>query len=287
IAAEPSEAMDFFNGAEISAGGATVFALPSRNLNGWTNIRLSLEEFPNQFPLRECVDMVVTEYGVAVLKGKTVRERAQALIDIAHPDDRQRLLERAKAEKILYQDQIFVEESAAVYPAHIAYRHGFEGGLNVRFRAIKPSDEEEMRRMFYRFSEESVYSRYLTSIRAMPHAKMQEYVNVDYRKTMSIVGLLGKPGEEHIIAEGRFVRYRNRPYADLGFIVDEEYQGKGIGTYLYELLIKVGKREGLQGFTADVLPSNRAMLRVFEKGSLPMQATFQYEVFRITIPFEQ
>ena len=88
----PGQAQDFFAGAEHSHGGRTVFALPSRNLNGQPNILLSVEDFPNQFTNRESLDLIITEYGIASMIGRTVRERAQALIDIAHPDDRAGLI---------------------------------------------------------------------------------------------------------------------------------------------------------------------------------------------------
>jgi GNAT superfamily N-acetyltransferase len=286
VAAEPGEIMDFFNGAEISQGGATLFALPSRNRKGSPNIRISVEEFPNQFSLRESVDMVVTEHGVASLKGRTVRERAQALIDVAHPGDRPALVEQAKEKGILYRDQIFLPQCAVLYPADITARETFKGGLRVRFRAIKPSDEEEMRRLFYRFSDQAVYYRYFSPIRTMPHAAMQEYVNVDCNRTLSIVGLAGDPPHDHLIAEARFVRHPDRPYADTAFIVDEKYQGAGVATYLFRMLVAIARERGLKGFTADVLASNKGMMRVFEKGGLPFEAKMEQGVFRLTIPFE-
>ena len=94
---------------------------------------------------------VVTEYGIANLKWRTIRERAQALIDIAHPDDRQNLVEQAKQKKILFEDQIFLADSAHLYPMEVATVHTFKNNTKVWFRAIKPSDEEAMRRLFYRF----------------------------------------------------------------------------------------------------------------------------------------
>ncbi|MBT8369440.1 MAG: GNAT family N-acetyltransferase, partial [Deltaproteobacteria bacterium] len=169
VTAGPGDVMDLFRGAELSKGGVTIFGLPSRNLNREPNILISIEDFPNQFSIRETVDMVITEYGVASLSGRTVRERAQALIEIAHPDDRAMLVEQAKKEKILYQDQIFLQESAHLYPADINFQHTFKADVTVRFRAIKPSDEEEMRRLFYRFSDQSVYYRYFAPIKTMPH----------------------------------------------------------------------------------------------------------------------
>jgi acyl-CoA hydrolase/GNAT superfamily N-acetyltransferase len=286
VAAEPGEIMDFFAGAMLSDGGIRIFALPSRNRTGQANIRVSIEDFPNQFSLRESVDMIVTEYGVAVLKGRTLRERALALIDVAHPEDRPGLILEAKEKRALYQDQIYLSECGHAYPSSIGARETFKNGLEVRFRAIKPSDENEMRRLFYRFSDQSVYFRYFTPVKTMPHAKMQEYVNVDCNRILSIVGLIGDPSGERIIAEARFGKYPDRPYADIAFFVDDQYQGYGIATYLYRMLVREGRKRGLKGFTADVLASNKAMMKVFEKGDLPFHAKMGQGVFELTIPFE-
>jgi acyl-CoA hydrolase/RimJ/RimL family protein N-acetyltransferase len=286
VTSGPGDIMDLFHGAGLSPGGFTIFALPSRNRDGDPNILMSVEDFPNQFNIRESVDMVITDYGIAILGGRSVRERAQALIEVAHPDDRLDLVQQAKSEKILYADQIFLAESAHLYPAEIATRHTFKGEISVRFRAIKPSDEEEMRRLFYRFSDESVYYRYFSPIKTMPHAKMQQYVNVDFSQVMSIVGLVGEVGQGHIIAEARFVKDKNRPYADVAFVVDEQYQGIGLATYLYRMLIRLAKDRGIQGFTADVLSSNKAMIKVFEKGGAMVKAQLEYGVYQLTIPFE-
>jgi acyl-CoA hydrolase len=286
VTSGPGDIMDFFHGAGLSLGGLTVFALPSRNRNQDPNIRISVEDFPNQLNVRESVDIVITEYGIGVLGGRTVRERAQALIEIAHPDDRKQLVEEAKAEKILYPDQIFLAASTHLYPSEISAQQTFKNNITIRFRAIKPSDEEEMRRLFYRFSDEAVYYRYFSPIKTMPHAKMQQYVNVDFSQVMSIVGLVGEVGMGHIVAEARFVKWPARPYADVAFIVDEKYQGIGVASYLYKMLIRLAKDRGIHGFTADVLTTNKAMMNVFEKGVGPVKAQLEHGVYRLTIPFE-
>lgn len=285
VAAGPGEAVDFINGAEISPGGKAIFALPSRNLKGDANIRLSVDDFPNQFSMSQSVDMIVTEYGVANLAGQTIRERAQALIDIAHPEDRQVLVEQAKQENIIYPDQIFLADSAYLYPADVATIHTFNNETIIRFRAIRPSDEEQMRRLFYRFSDKAVYYRYFTAIKAMPHAKMQSYVNVDYREAMSIVGLLGEPGQGRIVAEARYIKAPTRPWADVAFVVDGEFEGLGIATYMLAMLIKLARERGILGFTADVLASNKGMMRVFEKSGLTVEARLDSGAYELTMPF--
>jgi RimJ/RimL family protein N-acetyltransferase len=285
VGAGPGEAQEYFTGAAFSNGGRTIIALRSRNLQGKPNIILSVEQYPNQFSNRDALDLVVTEYGVASMTGRTVRERALALIDIAHPEDRAELVRLAKAQHILYADQTYMAESGRLYPENLARAHTFKGGLTMRFRAIKPSDEEEMRRLFYRFSDQSLYYRYFSPIKTMPHEKMQEYVNIDYRTTLSIVGLAGEPGQDRIIAEARYVQLPGETLADVAFVVDEAYQGRGIATFLLQMLIDVAKKSGITGFSADVLATNRSMLNVFEKVSFPVQAVLDGGAYRLKIDF--
>jgi acyl-CoA hydrolase/GNAT superfamily N-acetyltransferase len=287
VTAGPGNVQELFMGATLSNNGRTIFALPSRNRKGQPNILISVDKYPFQFANRESMDLVVTEYGVAYLMGKTLRERAQALIEIAHPDDRAQLVRQAKEEKMIYADQIYFVESGHLYPDKIACSHKFKDGLTVRFRAIKPSDEDEMRRLFYRFSDQAVYYRYFSPIKTMPHEKMQEYVNVDYRYNMSIVAIVEEHGVEKIIAEGRYARSKNEFFADTAFIVDENYQGKGIASYLFELLIRAAREEGVAGFIADVLENNKAMLKVYEKAPYPVHTVLSKGVYKLTIPFKK
>jgi acyl-CoA hydrolase/RimJ/RimL family protein N-acetyltransferase len=287
IASGPAEVLAFLNGAQISKGGYTIVGLPSRDHRGGANITVSIENLKNQFDFKEVIDHVVTEYGIASLKGLTLRERAQALIEIAHPDDRVALIAAAKREHILYQDQIYLTESARRYPGHIDESHIFKGGEKIRFRPIRPSDEEEMRRLFYRFSNEAVYYRYFSSLKAMPHTRMQTYVNVDWSSVMSIVGVLGKPGEGTIVAEARYLVDPDGQWAEIAFIVDESYQSIGICTYMFRLLVKLAKERGLKGFWADILLSNSAMMRVFYKSGLPILKEMDSGVYHVTIPFDR
>jgi len=287
VASGPAEVMDFLNGAELSDGGRSIFALTSRDPTGSPNILLSIADLPNQFGAIESVGAVVTEYDIAFLEGRTLRERAQALIDIAHPDDRAALVEAAKGKKILYHDQIFLAESARLYPADIAATQTIIDDLSVRYRAMRPSDEEGMRDLFYRFSDEAVYSRYFHSVSSMPHAKMQEYVNVDWNQIVSVVGLVGEEGKGRIIAESRFIRIPGSPYAEVVFVVDEKYQQRGIASFLYQMMIGLAKKRRIKGFTAEVLFSNIGIMKVFRKGNLPVKAHLEGGVYHLEIPFNR
>jgi GNAT superfamily N-acetyltransferase len=279
--------MDFLSGAELSEGGRSIFALTSRDPKGLPNILPSIADLPNQFSAFESVGAIVTEYGVAFLQGRTIRERAQALIDIAHPDDRANLVQKAKAHKILYHDQIFLAESARLYPADIAETYTARDDRQLRFRAIRPSDEEGMRHLFYRFSEKAVYYRYFQTVRSMPHAKMQAYVNVDWNQVMSIVGLVGEEGKGRIIAEARYIKIPGNPFAEVVFVVDENYQHLGVATFLYRMLIRLAKERGVRGFVAEVLYSNiGGIMKVFKKGDLPVKAHLEGGVYHLEITFD-
>jgi acyl-CoA hydrolase/GNAT superfamily N-acetyltransferase len=287
VAAGPAEVMDFLNGAELSDGGRSIFALTSRDPTGRPNILLSIADLPNQFGAIESVGTVVTEYGIAFLEGRTLRERAQALIDLAHPDDRADLVEAAKGKNILYHDQIFLTDSARLYPSDIAATQTIKDDLSIRYRAMRPSDEEGMRHLFYRFSDEAVYSRYFHSVSSMPHAKMQEYVNVDWNQIVSIVGLIGEEGKGRIIAEARFIRIPANPLAEAVFVVDEQYQRLGIASFMYKMMIRLARERGVGGFTAEVLFSNIGIMKVFRKGNLPVKAHLESGVYHLEIPFDR
>ncbi len=286
VASGPAEVFAFIQGAQNSRSGFTVFGLPSRNARAEANIVFSIEELKNRIDIREAVDFVVTEFGAANLKGLTLRERAQAMIEIAHPDDRPGLIARAKAGRILYPDQMYLAVSAAGAPPDICEKRVFKDGGEICFRPIKPSDEEGMRRLFYRFSDESVYYRYFAPIRAMPHTRMQAYVNVDWRNTMSLVGLTGRPGHELIVAEGRYLLDAAGQWAEVAFIVDEAYQNIGLSTHLFDLLLRHARERGLQGFYADVLTSNFAMMAVLRKGKLPLFIECEEGAYHVRMPFK-
>jgi acyl-CoA hydrolase/RimJ/RimL family protein N-acetyltransferase len=287
ITSGPGKSADLFAGAEMSPGGRAIIALPSRNAKGKPNVVVMLRSLRNQFHMRESIDAVVTEYGIANLKWRTIRERAQALIDIAHPDDRMKLVQDAKAKKILFEDQIFISDGARLYPMEAVSEHELKNGLQARFRPIKPSDEEAMRRLFYRFSKKSIYSRFFFPVSTMPHDKMQAYVNIDYQTEMSMVALINEPGHEIIIAEARYARDEESGYGDLGFFVDEKYQGLGIAQDLFEILIRLAKERALKGFTAEVLQENKGMLRVLENGGMPVEALLKDGVYKLRMPFQE
>jgi GNAT superfamily N-acetyltransferase len=101
---------------------------------------------------------------------------------------------------------------------------------------------------------------------------------------MSIVGLVESGDKSRVIAEARYIIERERPYAEVVFVVDEAYQGQGIATYMFRMLVHLARERGVQGFTADVLFSNLGMMKVFRNGDLPVKAELKNGIYHLFIP---
>ena len=269
--------LNFAVGATFSKKGKAIVALRSVDQNGKSNIVLSHDD-ADASRVRSTLGVtryVVTEYGVANLFGKSVRERLLAMIDIAHPDHRESLLSEAKDFGYAYSDQIYVSQHAMNYPFDLETTAMFKNGLEVKFRPIKSSDEDSMRRLFYQFSDEAKYFRYFVRKPVMPHREMQKYVNIDYTTILSIVGIVEKDRSEKIVAEARFAFDKLNDNFETAFIVDEQYQGKGIATFMLNYLIRIARERDIRELIAYVLPENRSMIKVFDRACVPAEKGFE------------
>ena len=97
---------------------------------------------------------------------------------------------------------------------------------------------------------------------------MQKYLSVDYDKIMAVVAVHQIGNIEKIVAEARYAAYPSGDAYEMAFLVDEEYQGKGIATFMANYLIKIARERGIKKLVASVLAQNRKMLEVFEKVSV-------------------
>ena len=280
--------LGFAVAATISKKGKAIVALNSVDKQGRSNIVIKHDcDVENPHSTLGVVKYIVTEYGVANLFGKSIRERALAMIDIAHPDHREDLLNQAKAHNYVYADQIYVARHAAHYPALLETRKSLKDGLEIKIRPIKTSDEDMMRRLFYNFSDESKYFRYFASKPVMPHKEMQKYVSIDYEDILSVVAIVEKGRNERIIAEARYAYDKKTDAYEVAFIVDEEFQGKGVATFLFNYLIKIARDRGIKWFIAYVLPRNEAMLKVFEKSKIKITRSYDVDVFALRFNLAQ
>lgn len=278
--------VDFNRGAARSQDGKAVIALPSTAQNGKVSrIVPYLSKGAGVVTTRGDVHYVVTEYGVAYLHGKTVQERALALISIAHPDFRAELLRSAIDAKYISTELKDVEGKILVGPKELRTVYILPNGTQLNFRPVHPTDEPEMRDLFYDMSEDSVYYRFMTRLKRAPRQQIHDFVYVDHRNEVAIVGTLPEAHGEDIIAVGGYYLDPRTNRAEVAFIVHDNWQNRGIGTFLLKYLIQIARRNGIGGFTAEVLQGNKSMQAVFHKSGTKVKTRLEGGLYHFDLEF--
>jgi len=255
--------LDFVRGAARSKGGRSLIVLPSLARDGTVSrIQAVLPEGSAVVTSRGDVRYVVTEYGVADLWGKSVRERALALVAIAHPDHRADLLAQAKARAWVLPDQ-------PVPKVPFETRHWLEAlpdGVEVRVRAARLTDERKVHELLYALSPESVYQRYFAPREIHPRAEVLAVLDTDPRSSCALVAERLEDGT--LLGIARYDLDPTSGMGELGIVVAEAWQKRGVGTALVRRLVEVGKGHGVKGLRADVLVSNPGMIGVLRRVGL-------------------
>jgi acyl-CoA hydrolase len=279
--------VDFVRGASRARGGKAIIALPSTAEDGTVSrIVPTLKPGAGVVTSRGDVHYVVTEYGVAYLHGKTIRERATALIQVAHPRFRPWLLAEAKSRHMVYADQVEPAFSMPIYPDRYERWVDLHDGRRLFIRPIRLTDEPALREMFYALSEDTVYHRFFRLLPTMPHQRLQEWLRVDYEREMVMVATTGIEGDEAIVAVARYDLDLRTNLAEVAFVVRDDYQGQGLGTHLLAALIDIARENGIAGFTASVLADNVAMLRVFHNAVPSLESRLDDGTYEIAMRFE-
>jgi GNAT superfamily N-acetyltransferase len=258
--------VDFIRGSAMSKGGFSIIALPSTAQNGKVSrIVTHLSEGAGVATTRADVNFVVTEYGIAELKGKGIYQRVVELAQIAHPKFREELIDMAKKRHYIFSDQLTPTTEDLIFIEEYKSAMRLKNGKTIDFRPLLPSDEFAFRNFFYSLQEKTIYFRFFYKMKLFSHEVVQkQWASVDYRKNMSIIGLVQKGGHQEIMAIGSYAM-ADEATAEVAFVVREDYQGMGVASYLLGELERIAKLNDYNKFTATVLRENRGMLHVFRK----------------------
>ena len=277
---------DFNMGAGRSPGGRAIIALPSTAEKGSkSRIVAALSTGAGVVTTRGYVHYVVTEYGIAYLHGKSVQERAMALITIAHPDFREELLAKAIEYKWVRPEMADVEGRFFVGPKEVKTTMLLDNGTLVSFRAMQPTDEKETRDLFYSLSQETIYYRYMSHMKRIPRKQLQNFVYVDHRTEVAIVGTVPEAHGEDIIAIGRYYLDQKTNRAEVAFVVRDDWQMQGIGGFIMKHLGTIAKRNGISGFTAEVMRDNKPMQAVINHSGFKVRSSLNEGVFHFEMDF--
>lgn len=278
--------VDFNRGAARSKGGKPIIALPSTaHKHTISRIVSRLSPGAGVVTTRGDVHYVVTEYGVAYLHGKSVQERAIALISIAHPNFRAQLFKDAIEAKYVRADMADFEKNMVVGPMAFQTKHITHDGTMINFRSIRPTDEPLMRELFYALSQETIYYRFMSRMKRIPRREMQNFVYINHRSDVSIVATIPEAHGEDIVAIGRYYLDEKTNMAEVAFVVRDDWQNKGIGTFLLKHLSTIALRNGIKGFTAEVLRENKAMQKVLHKSAGKITSSLKQDTHSFRIDF--
>jgi RimJ/RimL family protein N-acetyltransferase len=279
---------DFMRGAIMSPGGKTILTLQSTAEGGKTSrIVPSLDAGAGVTLIRGDVHYVITEWGIAYLHGKNIRERAMDLIAIAHPNFRPWLIEEAKRLGLIYRDQAFIPGRKGVYPEGLETYRTTETGLEILLRPVKINDESLLKDFFYSLSDASLFRRFISERKDMPHERLQDFVIIDYTNEMVILAVLKKGEKEEVIGMGQYGIDEATHTAEVAFAVQDEYQNRGVGSEILSYLTFLAKRRGLLGFTAEVLRENQPMLHLFSKMGFNIEKRSTTGVYELKMAFRE
>lgn len=275
--------VDFIRGCAKSRGGKPIIAMPSTAKKGTVSrIVPHLTEGAGVVTTRGDVHYVVTEYGTAYLHGKSIRQRTLDLINIAHPKFRNELIQAAKKQNYIYEDQIELSWEKIEYPKQYERFETLHDGTEIFFRPVKPTDEAAISEMLYSLSEDSVRKRYMSRTVAFPHKDVQQLANVDYQNNLAVVGVVPSVTGDEIVAIGQYFLEPKHGQAEVAFVVQDEWQQKGMGTLLLKFLSEIAHKRDVKSFSAKVLPQNKAMLAVFHNSGYNVKTEFDGQVYSIT-----
>jgi len=257
---------NFIRGATLSKGGFSIIALPSTAKSGQiSRIVPNLSAGAGVATLRADVNFVVTEYGIAQLKGKSIYQRVVELTQIAHPAFREELIDAAKKNHYIFSDQLPPLSEDLIFLEDYKSRVALKNGKSMSVRPLLPSDEIAYRNFFYSLKEETIFLRFFHSITIFSRKMAQEHwANMDYRHFISLIGMVQNRGNNEVMAIGSYAEFEDN-LAEVAFVVSENFQGQGIASYLLKELEKIASKNGYIGFYASVLSENSKMVRVFQK----------------------
>jgi RimJ/RimL family protein N-acetyltransferase len=278
--------VDFIRGAWLSKGGKPVIALPSTTKDGKTSrIVPHITEGGGVVTSRGHVAYVVTEFGIANLIGKSIRERALELIRIAHPKFREQLLKDVRKNYWVpeYQDNT---PTSVPELGNIEMKKISLAGSQFILRPLAPADERKLQEFFYSHTKETLLMRYNHYATQMTREKSCNLVSIDQHKDLALCFTNRDNLGEVIQAVGRYYYIDSNNSAEVAFVIRESQRSKGMARTLLAEIIKIAKQRKLNTLVACVRRDNAPMLKVFEKSGFIRGYSEDFDEISLTLPLQ-
>jgi len=278
--------LDFVRGAVRSAGGKSIMMLPATALKGKkSRIVPRLGDEAVVVP-RGDVHYVVSEYGAVNLFGKSLQERAMAMISIAHPDFRDELFFEAQKTGLLSPERTLSESLHGIYPIHLEETIVI-GSEAVTIRPAKPVDERRIQEHFYNLNKDDVISRFFHEKTSFVHDEVKGVTLIDYIKDLTIVAVVGEFGFGQIVGIGEYLLDPASNEAEVAFSISKPYQKKGLGKILLNKLAVAARDNGIAGLMAYTSAQNRGMIKLFKTLPYKSDSFFDGELLQLRCRFDE
>ena len=209
-----------------------------------------------------------------------------ALISIAHPDWREQLFQEAVEARYLRPEKEGLGERVLTLGEdYMRTSLLLKNGTQVSFRSIRPTDEPHIRDLVYDLSQETIHYRYMSTQKRFTHRQIQDFVYIDHRKDVAIVGVVPEAHGEQIIAVGRYYLNEKNNKAEVAFVIRDGWQRNGIGSFMFRHLLVIARRNGISGFTAEILRDNRPMQAIFNHSGFKVMSRMEEGVYSVVIDF--
>jgi acyl-CoA hydrolase/RimJ/RimL family protein N-acetyltransferase len=279
--------VDFVRGASLSKGGKAIIALPSTTIDGKTSrIVAHITEGGGVVTSRGHVAFVITEFGIASLQGKSIRERALELIRIAHPKFRDKLLSEVRK-------NYWVPEYQASSPSSVPELGDVEmkrfnfAYTNYILRPLGPADERKLQEFFYSHNKETLIMRYNHHITQMTREKSCNLVSVDQHTDLALCFTVNDHMGEVIQAVARYYYIKSINGGEVAFVIKESLRGRGMATTLLNEMIAIAIIRKLDSLVACVRRDNASMLKVFEKVGFVRLPSEDFDEVSLTLSLTQ
>jgi acyl-CoA hydrolase/L-amino acid N-acyltransferase YncA len=274
----------FLSGAARSRGGKPIICLRSTTEDGSASrIRPQLLAGEGVGIPRADVHYVISEYGVAYLFGKSIRERALCLVEIAHPDQRAGLLEAAK--QLGYLPALQCVKNRHEYRIDEERRVTLRDGRTVNIRPARASDGEKLQALFHEMSEEDVYRRFFRRLRSLSFADAQQLCDVNFEDEVAFLAVAGEREHEEIVGSSCYFVLHATCLAEVAYMVARDWQGSGLGSALQRRLREHALRCGVRGFRSEILRANAPMIALAQRGGERVEVAWNEDLCEVTAHF--
>lgn len=276
---------DFMRGAAAAPRGRSILVIPSTSPDGTTSrIVPSLENLAVVVP-RSDVYYVVSEYGAVNLFGKSLQERAIAMISLAHPNFRDELFFNARNLGLIDSSMTLRETIRAVYP--VKYEETFTiDGHEVTIRPVKSVDERRIQEHLYNLDANDVIARFFHKKKSFVRDDVASMYQIDYVKEMSVVAVTGEFGFGKVIAMGSYMLDPATQIAEVAFSVNSEWRRKGLSKRIMKKLVEIAIEHGIAGFEAFTASNNQSMIQLFRTLPYKIETTLRDDLLVMRCRFD-